>query len=112
AWEVVKWMHRPDFGVQMLLNSQNYCPLGRYSVLHNQQIMDRIKGHKVMAMAIESPETDIWNDHEPWNLRWDEWTATLTQGCQAIWTGGETVEEAVPKIKTTLQQILDKPQLK
>ena len=45
----------------------------------------------------------------PANYRWPEFNSTVIQVFAGVWSGTQTLEQAMPDAKKKLQEIIDKP---
>ncbi len=61
--------------------------------------------HKLFAQMIMEAEVV----RQPTNLRWPEFSTVAGQVFAGVWTGNQTLEQAMPDAKKKLQDILDKP---
>ena len=104
GWQFLKWLMEPKNHVPIVLAGGSR-PALRTSVLDNEQLNKEMKAHKRFVESIKAAEP--WK--EPHNYRWPEFNTTVEQVFAGVWTGNQTVEQAMPEAKSKLQAILDKP---
>jgi multiple sugar transport system substrate-binding protein len=103
AWQFLKWLMEPKNHIPIVLAGGSR-PALRNSVLDAPELNEKLPAHKRFAEAIKA--SDPWK--EPANYRWPEFSTTVSQVFADLWTGGKTVDQALPDAKTKLQAILDK----
>jgi multiple sugar transport system substrate-binding protein len=104
AWQFVKWLMEPENQVPIILAGGSRPGL-RTKVLNDERLMTQLKAHKVFAKALL--EAEPWQ--MPANYRWPEFNSTVIQVFAGVWSGTQTLEQAMPDAKKKLQDVLDKP---
>jgi multiple sugar transport system substrate-binding protein len=104
AWQFVKWLMEPENQVPIILAGGSRPGL-RTKVLNDQRLMTQLKAHKVFVKALS--EAEPWQ--MPANFRWPEFNSTVVQVFAGVWSGSETLEQALPAAKKKLQEVIDKP---
>ena len=104
AWQFVKWLMEPENQVPIILAGGSRPGL-RTKVLNDERLMTQLKAHKVFVKALLAAEP--WQ--MPANFRWPEFNSTVQQVFAGVWSGSETVDQALPAAKKKLQEVLDKP---
>jgi len=104
AWQFVKWLMEPENQVPIILAGGSR-PALRTKVLNDPRLMNGLKAHKVFVKAIL--EAEPWQ--MPANFRWPEFNSVVSQVFGGVWTGTETLEQALPQAKQKLQDVLAKP---
>jgi multiple sugar transport system substrate-binding protein len=107
AWEFVKFIMSPEQNIQIVLSGGGR-PAARKSVLESQELIQKMKAHKVWVKAIETAEP--WR--QPANFRWPEFNTTIQQAFANCWIGKQSIEQTLPDAKKLLQAVLDKPAAK
>jgi multiple sugar transport system substrate-binding protein len=103
SWQFLKWLMDPKNHVPIVLSGGSR-PALRNSVLDNKDLNEKMLAHKRFVEAIKGAEP--WK--MPHNYRWPEFNSTVTQVFAEIWTGRQTVDEAITAAKPKLQAVLDK----
>jgi multiple sugar transport system substrate-binding protein len=104
AWQFVKWLMEPENQVPIVLAGGSR-PALRTKVLNDERLMTQLKAHKVFVKALLAAEP--WQ--MPANYRWPEFNSTVIQVFAGVWSGTQTLEQALPDAKKKLQEIIDKP---
>jgi multiple sugar transport system substrate-binding protein len=104
AWQFVKWLMEPENQVPIILAGGSRPGL-RTKVLNDERLMTQLKAHKVFVKALLAAEP--WQ--MPANFRWPEFNSTVTQVFAGVWSGSQTLDQALPEAKKKLQDVLDKP---
>jgi multiple sugar transport system substrate-binding protein len=104
AWLFLKWLMDPKNHIPIVLSGGSR-PALRNSVLDNKELNEKLIAHKRFVEAIKTAEP--WK--MPHNYRWPEFNTTISQVFADVWTGKQTVDEAIPEAKKKLQAVLDKP---
>jgi multiple sugar transport system substrate-binding protein len=104
AWQFVKWLMEPENQVPIILAGGSRPGL-RTKVLNDERLMTQLKAHKVFVKALLAAEP--WQ--MPANYRWPEFNSTVSQVFAGVWSGSQTLDQALPEAKKKLQEVIDKP---